>query len=237
MIILNNSTIKGKTFLNPNLLQDGLILHLDASNLRSYVSGSTLWYDLTGNQHNGSLISNPTYNTLNGGSIVLDGTSYISVPDSPSLNTTGFTYEGWLKNTDTNLLWNRILSKKYSYSDSDGYEITLHTGTSQTMYISGAGSTFAVINNVANWTSGGWHHLVVLYNNTTVTVYCDGAYKGQGDINAVVSNTHPLFLGKIESEDTTQWVGNMANIKIYNKILTLGEITQNFNAFRTKFGL
>ena len=59
----------------PDLIQDGLVLSLDASDRNSYVSGSTTWFDLSGNNYNGSLINGPTFNTGSGGNIIFDGTN------------------------------------------------------------------------------------------------------------------------------------------------------------------
>lgn len=194
------------------------------------------WVDLTKNGNNGYFISGIVYNSDNMGNLVLDGTSYISINDKPELNLTGFTYSGWLLNSATSLNWNRILSKKDIYTDMDGYEICLETGSSKNMYISGVGSTFAVISTV-DWINTGWHNLVVIFNDTIVSVYVDNIYKGQDNIVSVVSNNRPLFLGKINSEATTQWVGKMANISLYNRILSVSEINQNFNALRKRYGI
>ena len=38
----------------PDMIQDGLVLSLDASDLNSYRSGSTTWFDVSGNNNSGS---------------------------------------------------------------------------------------------------------------------------------------------------------------------------------------
>ena len=84
-----------------NIVTDGLVLLLDAANTKSYVSGSTIWNDLSRSGNNGSLINGPTFNSLNGGSIVFDGSNdfiegTITVP-------TSFTFNVWLKMTSYGL--------------------------------------------------------------------------------------------------------------------------------------
>ena len=54
-------------------MTNGLILSLDAANTKSYQSGSTTWFDKSGNAKNGTLTNGPTFNSENGGSIVFDG--------------------------------------------------------------------------------------------------------------------------------------------------------------------
>ena len=58
---------------SPKIVTNGLVLCLDAGNVKSYVSGSTTWTDLSPTQKNGILTNGPTFNSSNGGSIVFDG--------------------------------------------------------------------------------------------------------------------------------------------------------------------
>ena len=62
------SVIKG-----PNVVREGLVLHLDAGTTRSYPGSGTTWTDLSENSNNGTLVNSPTFNSANGGSIVFDG--------------------------------------------------------------------------------------------------------------------------------------------------------------------
>ena len=39
----------------PRIVTNGLVLALDAADRNSYVSGSTTWFDLSGNSNNGTL--------------------------------------------------------------------------------------------------------------------------------------------------------------------------------------
>ena len=54
-------------------MTNGLILSLDAANIKSYTSGSTTWFDRSGFGTNGTLTNGPTFSSANGGSIVFDG--------------------------------------------------------------------------------------------------------------------------------------------------------------------
>ena len=52
----------------PDIIQDGLVLCVDASNSRSYPGTGTTWYDLSKNKYNGTLINTPTFVSDEGGS-------------------------------------------------------------------------------------------------------------------------------------------------------------------------
>jgi hypothetical protein len=58
---------------SPKIIQDGLVLYLDAANTKSYPTTGTTWTDLSRSGNNGTLINGPTFNSGNGGSIVFDG--------------------------------------------------------------------------------------------------------------------------------------------------------------------
>ena len=64
------SVVGGPRF---GIVQDGLVLNLDAGNTASYPGSGTTWFDLTSNNNDGTLINNPTFDSTNGGSIVFDG--------------------------------------------------------------------------------------------------------------------------------------------------------------------
>lgn len=59
----------------PNIIQNGLVFALDAANKKSYPGSGTTWKDLSGNGNDGTLTNGPTFDSGNGGSIVLDGTN------------------------------------------------------------------------------------------------------------------------------------------------------------------
>ena len=74
------------------MIQDGLVLSLDASDLNSYVSGSSTWFDVSGNNNTGSFLvtgSNAvsaSYNSSNNGNIVFSGTgSYVDCGNPTTL--------------------------------------------------------------------------------------------------------------------------------------------------------
>ncbi len=73
-----------------NIVRSGLVLELDAANARSYVSGSTVWRDVSGTNISGSLTNGPTFNSANGGSIVFNGSNQY-VTSLPSLTSTFIT--------------------------------------------------------------------------------------------------------------------------------------------------
>ena len=43
----------------PEIVTDGLVLHLDAANSKSYPGTGTSWFDLSGSNNHGTLVNGP----------------------------------------------------------------------------------------------------------------------------------------------------------------------------------
>jgi hypothetical protein len=77
-------------------------LALDAGNLVSYGGTGTSWKDLTNTTSGATLVNGPTFDTLNMGSIVFDGTNdYCSITNDNLKPTAGITQECWFKSDKT----------------------------------------------------------------------------------------------------------------------------------------
>ena len=95
----------------PATVLSGLVLELDAGNIKSYQSGSTTWFDKSGNANNGTLINGPLFSTDGGGSIVFDGADdYVNFGNSSVFNMSSeVTLLHWLKfNSST---WSPFIGK------------------------------------------------------------------------------------------------------------------------------
>ena len=57
----------------PDMIQNGLILAVNAADRNSYVSGSTTWRDLSSSNSNGTIFNSPVYSSANSGILIFDG--------------------------------------------------------------------------------------------------------------------------------------------------------------------
>lgn len=88
---------------NTSIARNGLLLHLDAANPKSYPGSGTLWTDLSGNGTNGTLVNGVGYTGASSGSMVFDGvndyvthTSNLTALDSIT-NSSPFTFSSTFK--------------------------------------------------------------------------------------------------------------------------------------------
>lgn len=95
-----------------DVITDGLVLKVDASNNSSYPGTGTTWYDLSGNGYNGTLTNGVTWSSNSGGTFLFTGSNlqYVDFGDPIKTRITGsnfVTYQGWFKGDGS---WNNSSS-------------------------------------------------------------------------------------------------------------------------------
>jgi hypothetical protein len=212
----------------PNTVTSGLVLELDAGNIKSYQSGSTTWFDKSGFANNGTLINGPTFNTGSGGSIVFDGADdLIKINNGNGINIGNiFTTFIWVKFNS----YNTVLLGSNDFADS-GYP--LYVANLNDLYIA-AGSQYTGI-TTANLSTNQWTYLTVVRNNTSVTWYKNSVNIGTSTLGSSSSNV----LKSVGNYNNGGFPlnGNIASTQIYNRALLADEVLQNYNATKTRFGL
>lgn len=73
--------------LKKGIVQNGLILNLEAGNINSYPGTGVIWRDLTNNASIATLTNGPTFNSANGGSIVFNGINAYAPLSGPNFFT------------------------------------------------------------------------------------------------------------------------------------------------------
>ena len=240
----------------PNTITSGLVLELDAGNIKSYQSGSTTWFDKSGFANNGTLTNGPTFNTGSGGSIVLDGTDdYVFVSRSISLEPSAITmqcvfYMG---------TWNNypgVIAKGYWDSfttpkDIEGYGMHIRpndnlwvdfNNNGNRKILQGDGQDGQGVN--AGITQNSLNFITVTIGPTGANVYNKGINYYSDNNNYTIAYTGnnggtvpaDLWIGWMQYKGGTL-DGKVYNASIYNRVLTASEVLQNYNATKTRFGL
>jgi hypothetical protein len=227
----------------PRIVTDGLVLALDAADRNSYPGSGTSWSDLSAAANNGTLTNGPTFNSGNSGSIVFDGTDdYISVPNTSSLNpgTGSFTIMCWVNTDPSNAgdTWDVWVAKRSS--SNNGYYIGVNNpagarfvvGNDQgtrvdTGYVSYTSNTWAMFTGVLNRNANTQTIIRNNYDQTATVTPAGGTY----------SNATNLFIGADVGLSAFYTNGKISYVMIYNKALSANEISQNFNATRSRFGI
>jgi hypothetical protein len=243
---------------SPQIVTNGLVLALDPGNTKSYVSGSTTWFDKSGRGNNGTLVNGPTFSSANLGSIVLDGANdYISLPPDLNLSfpgNTSFSCELIVKNngfTNTNFPailsfgeadgggvggWNVLFYKNDAYTGPYG-SISFDRYT--TPSITSVGTARYDFTSVSDSTTlNSWFY--VYNSNTGSNLYRNSTLILTNTVTGSSSTTGltNYYIGR-RGNDSNRYVSNtnVYSLKLYNRALSASEITQNFNALRGRFGI
>ena len=228
-----------------SIVTNGLILNLDAGNASSYPGSGTNWTDLTGNGNNGTLINGVGYSSLNNGSLVFDGVNdWVENLSSTLLNNLSkFTLNTWFKVNNTSLN-NSIFS--FGRYGGTMYDILLGVyGNYLFCQVNNGADGSAYING---FTSTSWNNVQVVYdgtlsgNSNRLKMYLNGVLLTLTHDYTVPSttanNASGFSLGSyISGNFNNRLFGNIANCLIYNTSLSNTEVTQNFDATKTRFGL
>ena len=232
----SNISNEARIFASTQLVvQDGLILNLDAGASTSYPGSGTTWTSLVGSG-TGTLTNGPTYSSTNGGSILFDGTNdYMSA--NISCNRTYYSIEWWTRPTARSNYDQMILMNSTGSSGSYWSGFTSVTNSSGTLNIGlDTGNLISISSALQN---GIWHHFTWTFNNGTATVYKNGTQLSTRSIPSHSADFTLLQIGAGPGfNEGTLFDGNCASLRLYsNKVLTSTEVSQNFNALRARFGI
>lgn len=80
--------------------------------------------------------------------------------------------------------------------------------------------------------NGGWHHVVLLSAKNSATLYVDGIKYDTFSFNGCNPLDFKLVLGAVTGTsyyNANSFIGNMDNLRIYNRVLTQEEIRALFD--------
>jgi len=219
---------------NSNLVTTGLVMCLDAANPRSYPGTGTTIYDVIGNNTH-SMAGGASYTTLSGVKC-FDCTvsAYYIHPSvggvSPVLSTAGYTYIAWARmkssNAEWRTLWRTTPNDHPLLVQSGGVNLGMYDNTGTAFNDSGYNTT-PYYDTWAQWT-------IVGSTSTGTTFYINDSQVGSSVAISAAGNMHDMIGGAGGS----QAFGHIGTALLYNnKMLSLAEITQNFNAMRGRYGI
>ena len=225
---------------SPSIIKDGLVFYMDAANPSCYISGNTTCNDLVSTV-SGTLENGTEFSTENSGSWSFDGTDdYIDCGNITLLNgLQNASWEFWAKSSDDG---GYVLSQWGSGTDAQFYITVNPSATFIDFYLN---SNIAIRTYSAPLVVDTWYHFCFTYDDAlagsvALVPYINSVEIARTGFNAtgfINSSTTNLHIGKRTDTTIDEWLGNIANIKLYNKTLSQTEITRNYNALKGRFGL
>ena len=240
--------ISGVTLANVGFVVDATIVttnlfaNYDAA---TGISGST-FNDSSGNGRNATLFGTPTTTTVNG-TTVLRLTSASSqyfgytTGYGTSLDS-AFTFDVWCQNLSSataGTLIGEWSNNTFSSGWTDaqmGFNATqINCGVYNTGYATAQ----------TGWNNTTWYNIVTTYDGTGISTYVNavaggtksGAKSSPGGAGTFLSMGKSDGVGTYLNGVTNYFNGYIGAWKIYNRALTATEVSQNFNALRTRYGV
>ena len=218
----------GVSYNSGSIVTQNLVLCLDAGNSKSYPGIGTAWTDLIGRVNNVTMTNGPTYSSANGGSIVFDGVND-TLPTLLSTNTlNNITQSVWFKWNGTN---QSSVIIYLGNSGNNGFGLIIgSSGTpSNLLGVLFGGSLFNALSSSVTLTTN-WTNFVITRDSTTTSLY-QNASLFASTTNTPLTSASYSFIGNVTAG------GNISSISLYNRALTATEITQNYNALRSRYGI
>jgi hypothetical protein len=229
----------GRSLYSSGVVQDGLVLNLDAGKFYSYPQSGITWTDLSGGGNIGTLTNGPTYSSANGGSIVFDGSNDYVTSSSTTLNlTAGVSVGVFFKSTDITSRQQGLFSYNIGtlgnpyinfWCPGNGL-LRWETFTSTSPNVGGdLFSPTSLANNT-------WYHCIGTYNNSGVSnLYLNGLLVATSTYSASSYSSYsaPIIIGQYSIFGNLS--GNIAQVSIYNRALSAAEVLQNFYALKSRF--
>ena len=228
--IAQNYEAQKSKFTN-TIVQQGLVLNLDAGNPYSYAGAGTTWFDVSGNGYNGTLTNGPIYSSTNNGIINFDGTDDYSISTVTNI-TASSTIAIWIKSSSYN---NKIPIS--INEDSYGSGPNLYFISSQICWNTGDSASNPFSNS--SYPDSNWHYIVVTNDSSTnAKLYIDGALIGTASYRSTLSTTSNNFwIGRFHGDNNYTINASIGQVQLYNRVLSAAEVLQNYNATKSRFGL
>ena len=194
--------------------------------------------DLSGNNNTGTLTNSPTWvtssNCKSGNCISFDGVDdHVIVANSSSVGPAVMTVSTWARTLNNSVI-QEFVSKTEGGSYNLGINFWSANSLSWVAYIAGnyraAEKSSSIMNNT-------WHHITGTFDGSTIRLFLDGVQVGSYNQAGTISTiTTPLCFGAEAGPTICNGgrflQGNLDDIRIYNRALSVDEVKSIYNAHK-----
>lgn len=233
----------------PDIVTDGLVFDMDFGSIKCYPGSGTVCIDISTSNLSGELgvagLFAPVYNSSGNNKYFsfngLTNNRLIRIPNSTLLDTQTPTVEVWLRTaaTSQNGFWfeKGVVNSQYSlFQEGANIQWRQNFGSISTL------STNAV---TAGLTTTRWSQVAGTFATGSRTLYVNGVQKNSDNaIGTIVTNNGGMSIGVYGGYNPAgvgsrgyYYNGDIAIVRVYNKVLTPTEVLNNYNALKGRFGL
>jgi hypothetical protein len=235
--VAQNYEAQKSKFAN-TIVQQGLVLNLDAGNPYSYAGAGTTIYDVSGNSYNGTLTNSPTYSSDNGGSLAFNGSNNYIVTSNFTPNITNKTLSGWVKLSSISQQGGGLINLQST--DGLSFDAIVYNETNNGWGFGSNGFSRTGWSGVKETSTNDWVNITATYENLNYRIYRNGVLiytlTSFNTLNFNFSSNSLLGYRHLGG-GSAFLAGNIAQGLIYNRALSAAEVLQNYNATKGRFGL
>lgn len=235
-MIISGTTLTGARMIAPGLdiVRSNLQLYLDASDTASYPGSGTTWTDLSPNAYATTLVGSPTFSTTH---FNFPNTTARYVDTNQSLSADAFSVGLWLRTSAAGV--KMTLCKETTAGWPWNYRIWMNGGQIVGDIAQASAATESISSPLSNYNNNSWYLVMFTRNSSTLRLYVNGSEVANTSASLVgsISNAQELWIGRSAFPGAYQWVGDIGQVFVYDRVLTAGENLQNYNATRATYGL
>lgn len=246
-ILQNYEQSKSEFNSLPNITTTNLHFYLDADVYSSYIGTGTSWNDLSGNGYNSTLTGGPTFISTDPKSFNFNG-NYSLLPANTANGYNGdtLTVEVWVKHNSFGGVGTgrSYVSNWSSFNVNNQRGFILRTYDTQTFpsfwWCWGGGNYYAEGPSSYVMQTGKIYHIVATYEkNVAMKIYINGNleltttnYTSNTILFDTSNGTHIGY----SPINTSYMDGNIYLARVYNRVLSAADVSQNYNATKFRFG-
>ena len=236
-----------------NIVTDGLVLSLDAANVKSYSGSGATWRDLSGNNNHFTLYNSVGFNNQNGGALTFNGTNQYAASIS-NINLTSYNYvvvETFYRTNATSPLGIIFEHTTNWNSNTGGFGLGVNTdgnnnvaNINHTNHNTEVSRNYVVVNNL-NWSNNvnifskiGDSTGRLTYLNSNLLPFVEGGgYQTSTVTTPGGSFANAIFYIGSRAGIASFFGGNIGSIKIYGFKMDPSQVQQNYNALKSRYNL
>lgn len=229
-----------------DIVSSGLVMHLDAGNMSSYPGFGTAWTDISGNSNHGTLQNGVAFTSVNDGAMVFDGVNdyFVTNNNLDLSNTDKLTIQIILKTASSST--EMVMEHSTNWNSYNAFGIICNN-ISNKIQITDHNQGYNVSNSVASINNNNWHLFTATTDRSLNAadqnlIYIDGNTANKVNVAHLIDDnsgnftSHKLYIST-RAGSSLYFNGTIAQVLIYNRVLTAAEIEKNYNAIKLKYGL
>jgi len=241
-----------QNYYQGNIVTSNLLVNLDAGNVVSYPGTGTVWNDLSGNGNHFTLYNGVGYSTDNGGCLTFDGSNDYARSTS-NLNLSSYDYivvEVFYKCNSTAAAMLFEHTSDWN-SNTGGFGLATNVdGNNQLTNCNHTNHNTEVARNYLVSDNSSWSNNLNLYskisdstgrlsyvNGNLVSFTATGGYPTGTATSPNGSFPNAIFYIGSRGGSSSFFNGRVSSLKIYGFKINASQVQQNFNTYRSRFGI